>query len=120
MFNRFLFYYSAIASLFITISLVFTSQSIIPVVFATLFLPVTAYFTIEFFKHLKGDNDLKLKPSKWEVLVISAIFLALVGVSIKNIFLTPPTESPTPGASSQPLIFKTKTTPGPSNNTINQ
>lgn len=53
--SKILFFYSAIASLFVTVSAALTSKTLGSTVFVLLFLPVTAYFIIEFFKKLRGN-----------------------------------------------------------------
>lgn len=113
---KILFYYSAIASFLITISTVFASQSIGPVIFATLFLPVTAYFIIEFFKQMRSlfsdkpseGTDAGTPPKKGEVIAIVAIFLLLSGFSFWNISKGRPSGEilPLPSPSQSPLIFK--------------
>lgn len=119
---KILFYYCAVASFFITVSLVFTSQNIIPVIFATLFLPVTAYFVIEFFKQMRSlfakkpseGSDLVTAPRKGEFVAMLFIFLILTGLGLRNIYTKGGVEAvnsnlPTP--SSQPLIFKVSPSP---------
>lgn len=54
--SKILFFYSAIASFFVTVSAALTSKTLGPVIFVFLFLPVAAYFMIEFFKQLKGNS----------------------------------------------------------------
>lgn len=120
---KLLFYYSAIASFLITLSTVLTSNTIGPVVFATLFLPVTAYFVIEFFKQMRSlfspkateGSDLGSPPKKGEYIVMAIIFLTLLGVAIRNIMF--PANNNPPGEklygsgaipSPSPLIFKTQ------------
>jgi hypothetical protein len=121
---KLLFYYSAIAAFLITISTIFSSQSIGPVIFATLFLPVTAYFLIEFFKQIRSlfnpklieGTDLSSRPKKGEVIIITLIFLLLLGVGVRNIFKNSSAESPTsPSPTQIPLVFKTGSTQSPIN-----
>jgi hypothetical protein len=122
---KLLFFYSAIASLLITVSLVLTSNTFGPVIFATLFLPVTAYFIIEFFKQMHTIVLPKSekapvptpKPKKGEAIVFILIFILLVGLGINNIRVTSKAnsnpDSSTPQASSSPFIFKTGQTSTP-------
>jgi len=116
---KLLFYYSAIAAFLVTISTIFTSQTIGPVIFATLFLPVTAYFVIEFFKQVRSllskspleGSDLSSGPKKGEIIIIGIIFLLLLGVGLKNVYFKSSAESPnSPFPTSSPLIFKTGST----------
>ena len=119
---KLLFYYSAIAAFLITISTIFTSQSIGPVIFSILFLPVTAYFIVEFFKQIRSllshrliqGSDMSSGPKKGEFIIFTIIFLLLLGVGFRNIYFksgaqSVPTVSPTP----VPLIFKTGSSPLP-------
>lgn len=122
--SKVLFYYSAIASFVITASLVLTSNSITPVVFAVLFLPVAAYFVSEFFhqmrsifspKEEKPYTDVFLKPRKGEIFAMAVIFLIFLGIGIRNVSANakaavqgPATPTPTPS-----LIFSTDQTPSP-------
>lgn len=92
--KKLLFYYSAAASLFITASMVFTSQTAAPLIFAVLFLPVTAYFVVEFFNGIRS----KLNPKESSNvpiysgtnitgnLVLLAIFLTLLGLGVRNVY----------------------------------
>jgi len=109
--TKILFYYSVLASLFITVSSVLTSQTLGPVIFSTLFLPVTAYFVIEFFKTIRSGSDTSNPPKKKEFIVIGLIFLALTALSLLNIIKNkskaPSSESVAVSQpSSSPLIFK--------------
>lgn len=113
---KILFFYSALASILITVSIVFTSSSLAPVIFATLFLPVTAYFIIEFFKQLRGEeSDAGSGPKKGEIVVTIALFLLLIGLGLRNIYINKQltinnlqlTTSP------PPLVFKTQPSPTP-------
>jgi uncharacterized protein YgiM (DUF1202 family) len=119
-----LFYYSAVASFFITVSLVFTSQSLVPIIFAILFLPVTAYFVIEFFKQIKSlfskkpseGSDLVIAPGKGEFVIMFVVFLILMGIGIRNIYIkggAKAVNSNPPEPSSSPLIFKASPSPSP-------
>jgi len=118
---KILFYYSAIASFLITISVVLTSQTLGPVIFAILFLPVTAYFIIEFFKQMHSlfspkttpGSDLGSPPKKGETIIMVVIFLILLGVGIRNVIVLPKNNQnsgtdQTPVPVSSPLIFKTQ------------
>lgn len=111
-----LFYYSALASIFITVSIISTSQTLIPVIFAVLFLPVTSYFVIEFFRKMRGElSDTDSKPIKGEGLVIAIIFALLTGLGLRNIYIrTQATPTvPLPQTTSSPLIFLKSPTPEP-------
>jgi 4-hydroxybenzoate polyprenyltransferase len=107
--SKILFYYSAIMAFFVSISLVATSESLPPVFFAIFFLPVTAYFVLEFSKHLRGKGDFSVKVLRGEIIALIVIFLVLCGLAIKNIYSGKATGQP--GAeiakpSSSPLIFR--------------
>lgn len=52
--SKILFYYSAVASLFIAISTAYSSKTLGSVIFTIFFLPVCAYFIIEFFNQKRG------------------------------------------------------------------
>lgn len=119
---KILFYYCAITAFLITVSTVFTSQTIGPVIFATLFLPVTAYFVIEFFKQLRlmfspkslEDTDVSSGPRKGEFFLISFIFLLLLGTGIWNIYNSSETSAQSePQPTSTPLTFRVNPSPTP-------
>ena len=122
--SKALFFYSAIASLIITVSLVLTSDTLAPVIFAVLFLPVTAYFIVEFFKQtrtaLLQPKDKKAenqsKPKKGNIILIVLSFLLLLGIGIRNIHNsnnTPIQVSESPLPSSSPFVFKVERTASP-------
>lgn len=104
-----LFYYCAIAAFFITISTIFTSQGLAPVIFAILFLPIAAYFVIEFFKQVRGEAEPLNNPRKGEIISILIIFIILFGLGLKNIY----TKTSKPEAIPSPLVFKLNSTPSP-------
>lgn len=109
---KILFYYSAIAAFFITISLAFTSQAVGPFVFTVFFLPVAAYFVIEFFKHLRGGGDTLISLKRGESLTLLMVFLLLLGIGIRNVYkksAVPAEAVPAPS----PLIFKSDKSPSP-------
>jgi hypothetical protein len=116
-----LFYYCAFGAFFITISTVLTSQTMGPVIFATLFLPVTAYFIIEFFKQMRAvfsnkqveGSDMGSTPKIREIVVITFIFLSLLGLGIKSIYNSSKDQAPVPVPSSSPLVFKSQPSPTP-------
>ncbi|OGY24616.1 MAG: hypothetical protein A2172_03870 [Candidatus Woykebacteria bacterium RBG_13_40_15] len=119
---KLLFYYSAIAAFLITISTIFSSQSIGPVIFATLFLPVTAYFIIEFFKQVRSllsptpveGTDISSGPKKGEIIIFTLIFLLLLGVGFRNIYFKSGAQGvPLTSPTQVPLVFKTTSTPTP-------
>lgn len=121
--QKLLFYYCAIAAFLITISTIFTSQTIGPVIFATLFLPVTAYFIIEFFKQMHAvfspkpveGSDTNSGPKKGEIVIIAAIFLLLLGLGIRNIYAQQLNSGSTaPSPTPKGLIFNVAPTPTPS------
>lgn len=123
---KILFMYCAVASFLITVSTIFTAQTMGSVIFATLFLPVAAYFIIEFFKQMHSllspkpteGSDLGSPPKKGEFVIMLLIFLILLGVGIRNIMISAgqtkniDAQSPTPAPSG--LIFKTAASPTPS------
>lgn len=108
-FSKALFYYSAIAAFLITISTVFTSQTIGPVIFTFLFLPITAYFVIEFFKQLRGGTDLTTGYRKGEMAIMILIFLILLVLGSKNIYTNDKISQPSP----PPSVFKPEATASP-------
>lgn len=120
---KLLFLYSAIAAFLITASSVLTSNTIGPVIFSTLFLPVTAYFVVEFFKELRsvftptvGDGtDNIVSPKKGEAILIFLIFLLLFGVGLRNIISVKnkANETNNPKSPNTPIVFKSETTPTP-------
>jgi uncharacterized protein YgiM (DUF1202 family) len=119
---KLLFYYCAITAFLITVSTVFTSQTIGPVIFATLFLPVAAYFVIEFFKQLRSmfspkpleDSDVSSGPRKGEFFLITFIFLLLLSLGIWNIYNSTGASAQTePEPTSSPLTFKVDPSPTP-------
>ena len=128
--SNILFYYSAIASFFIAISAAINSEhstGINSVVFVMLFLPVTSYFIVEFFRHLKSiisknkrDNITpEARPRKNELIIIISIFLILTLLGLGNTYKNSKAikESPSQEEETtkdenkntpQPLVFKTK------------
>lgn len=117
---KLLFYYSAVASFLITVSTIFTSYTLGPVIFATLFLPVTAYFIIEFFKQMRGEgSNAGSGPKKAEVIVTVALFLLLMGLGLKNIYKNKQLtiNNPQLTTSPPPLVFKTQPSPTPTTST---
>ena len=110
-----LFYYSVVASLLITVSLVLTSNSIIPVIFAILFLPVAAYFITEFFKQMRTSSEPISGLNKGSLIISSILFLVLLSLGLRNIYINKQDKNlvafePIPTAT--PLVFK-KSTPTP-------
>lgn len=112
---KILFYYSALASLTITVSAVFTSHSLAPIIITTLFLPVTAYFIIEFFQQIRSGSDNISGPKRGEILITIVLLLLLTGFGLRNIYQSNRSEEgsalPTPTPS--PLIFRKSPTPEP-------
>lgn len=127
--SNILFYYSAIASFFIAISAAINSEhstGINSVVFVMLFLPVTSYFIVEFFRHLKSiisenkkDNITpEARPRKNELIIIISIFLIFTFLGLGKIYKNSKTMKESPSqeetaknedkTTPQPLIFKTK------------
>lgn len=124
-FAKALFYYSAIASFIIAASAVLSSRALAPVIFAILFLPVAAYFVIEFFGQIRSvvnpktgaGTDMGPSPRKSELFIILAVFLILMGVGIRNILTSRSTNTNTETltSNSNPLIFNSApSTPSPS------
>lgn len=116
---KLLFYYSAVASFLITVSTIFTSYTLGPVIFATLFLPVTAYFIIEFFRKVRGEEaDATVRSKKGEVIFIILTFLVLLGLGFRNIYNSKQVVTQTlPEQSAAPLVFKTQPSPTPTTST---
>lgn len=116
---KILFFYSAIASFFIAVSTILTSQSGAPVIFATLFLPVVAYFTTEVFINLRsmfGKKTATTQPTfsemrTSEAIILSLLFIMLLGVGIKNVITgsQKQTEVVPPKQNTQLIIPKNKT-----------
>ena len=109
-------------AILVTISAVFTSKSLGPIIFAILFLPVTAYFVIEFGKEIKSifskksgeDSDTHFLPRKAESLVLIIVFALLFGFGFKNVIANTKvklTEVDDPSSTNTPLIFKAIATP---------
>ena len=115
---KILFLYSAIASLFIAVSITLTTESFIPVIFGVLFLPVAGYFISETFKQFRSGSDNLPAPKKGEIAVMFLIFLILLGLGVRNIYANSiPTIDNTgrpPEASSSALIFKNTVSESPS------
>jgi len=116
---KILFYYSALASFFVAVSAALTSKTLGPVIFVLLFLPVTAFFVIEFFKQLRAsfskkpqeESDISLKPRKGETIFIIIIFLVLSSLGVRNVIVNSakkiePTSQKKAEATSSPLVFK--------------
>lgn len=120
---KLLFLYSAVAAFLITASSVLTSNTIGPVIFSTLFLPVTAYFVVEFFKELRSvftpttsdDANNIVIPKKGETIIIFLIFLILFGVGLRNILFKKDDVNETNNLKSPntPIVLKSETTPTP-------
>lgn len=116
-----LFYYSLIASILITASAALTSKEAGPFIFVLLFLPVTAYFLVEFFRDVrqifspknKEDAEIISHPGKGDFIIISAIFIILLTIGVGNILAkshvvnSTPAPHPNPSPNPSPLIFKT-------------
>lgn len=111
MIGKILFYYSLIASLLITASVLFAYKSTGPAIFAFLFLPVAAYFVIDFFNKLRGIGDGDASFKKSDLVFIGLIFLVLLGLGVGNIISAKPEAEKFPSPS--PIIFKSEPTEGP-------
>ena len=93
--SKILFFYSAIASFFVTVSAALTSKTLGSTIFVLLFLPVAAYFVIEFFKTIRAsfskkppeEPDTPQKPRKGETISIIVIFLALASLGVRNVVI---------------------------------
>ncbi len=117
-----LFFYSAAASFFIAISTILTTQSGGPLIFATLFLPVVAYFVLEIFGNLRSILNPNFIPNPdtfpqvrtKDVLWASLFFLIFVGVGVKNVFFQPkPNPAPEIAETNGLVMPKAKETPMP-------
>lgn len=105
-----LFFYSAVVSVLIILSLIITNKGNTTIIFAILFLPVTAYFISELFKQLQGRENHIHQSRKGETITIIVIFLVLIGSGINNV-IQKSKQNSLPNSS--PLVFKTTQTQSP-------
>ena len=113
---KLLFFYSAIAALFVALSTLSSAKSTEPVIFQLLFLPVVAYFLVESIRKIKNRNkkeEMYVSARKGGVITVSAIFILLVILGLSNIskadktsssFYTSPSSQKT--SSESAIIFK--------------
>lgn len=121
--SKTLFFYSAIASFFVTVSAALTSKTLGSTVFVLLFLPVAAYFVIEFFKTIRASFSKKSpegpeapqKPKKGEAISIAVIFLILASLGVRNVIVNstkkvvnPPVQQKEAEATPSPLVIPTQ------------
>jgi hypothetical protein len=111
-----LFIYSALASVFLTVSGIINSKSSTPITFQLFFLPITAYFLVEIIVSIRNmiqkrgveESEFRIKPRKGEIvsLVIILIVLTLLGVkSMQKAGIRGSSPSQTAFPQSSPMVF---------------
>ena len=112
-----LFIYSALASIFLSVSGILNSKSATPITYQIFFLPITAYFLIEIivlFRNMvqkKGseESEFRVKPKRGEIIGIVIILIVLTLLGVKNMNKASIPTSPTALPQSSPMVFpKTK------------
>src|SRR5260221_2143327 len=105
--EKVIFFYSAVASLLITIGTVGSATNTLPVIFVILFLPVTSYFLVEF---IETNPETEMLPGKGESILFLAVFIFFLGFGIKNVMGI---SIPNPTSTASTLIFKAVPSPTP-------